>query len=181
MARATLPSPNPKFTRTRRSSTQLFRARFLINTRCDRLSGDQQAELASLFADHPDLAVAWELTQRFHSVFEADGLDAALDAVDELATAMDRTGAGLKPGVWSLVHWETQWRNYHTTGGWTTNCAEGLNTKIELLERRCYGFRDQANHYARILTDCPGHHHRNQPPTTLRTRPARQPDHALTR
>lgn len=160
---------------------RVFGARYLLMTRCDRLSADQQAELTSLFADHPHLAAAWELTQRFHRVFEADGLDAALEAVSDLGDAMLRLGVGFAPGVRALVRWETQWRNYHLTGGWTTNCAEGLNTKIELLERRCYGFRDPDNHKTRILADCPGHHRLNQPPTTLRNRPAHTPDHALSR
>lgn len=163
----------------------LYRARYTLATRCDRLSAAQHAELVALFAEHPNLAAAWELTQRFHRVFEADGIEAALDAVAELADAMQRLGTGFAPGVRALTRWETQWRNYHGTGGWTTNTAEGLNTKIELLERRCYGFRNMANHHIRILADCPGHPHLNQAPN-LRPRPADGPtttnaDHALTR
>lgn len=163
----------------------VYRARYTLATRCDRLSAAQHDELVALFDEHPHLAAAWELTQRFHLVFEADGIEAALDAVGELADAMARLHTGFAPGVRSLLGWETQWRNYHTTGGWTTNCAEGLNTKIELLERRCYGFRNTANHHTRILADCPGHHHLNQPPN-LRSRPAGDSattthNHAVTR
>lgn len=163
----------------------LYRARYTLATRCDRLTAQQHAELMDLFAEHPHLAAAWELTQRFHRVFEADGIDAALQAVTDLADAMARLDTRFAPGVRSLLGWETQVRNYHATGGWTTNAAEGLNTKIELLERRCYGFRSMANHHARILADCPGHHHPNQAPN-LRRRPAdglatTSADHALTR
>lgn len=148
---------------------RVFAARFKLMTRADRLDADQQAELVSLFAQHPQLAAAWELCQRFHRVFEADGIDAALDAVNELCDAMERLNTGFAPGVRALVRWETQWRNYHLTGGWTTNCAEGLNTKIELLERRCYGFRNPANHKHRILVDCHGHHRLNRQPRPSRT------------
>jgi len=147
---------------------RVFQARFVLMTRADRLDAAQQAELVSLFGEHPQLAAAWELCQRFHRVFEADGVDAALAAVDELADAMERTGHSFAPGVRALLRWETQWRNYHLTGGWTTNCAEGLNTKIELLERRCYGFTNPDNHKARILADCSGHHRVNTPAKTRR-------------
>ena len=146
---------------------ELYAARYVLATRCDRLSAAQHAELVALFAQYPHLAAAWELTQRFHRTFEADGIDAALEAVGELADAMARLGTGFAPGVRALTRWETQWRNYHATGGWTTNCAEGLNTKIELLERRCYGFRDPENHHTRILADCPGHTRRNKAPKTI--------------
>ena len=77
---------------------------------------------------------------------------------------MDRLDREFAPGVRALTGWERQWRNYHGTGGWTTNCAEGLNTKIELLERRCYGFRRSDHHHTRILADCPGHRRRNRAP-----------------
>lgn len=143
---------------------RVFQARFVLMTRADRLDAAQHAELLALFADHPHLAAAWELCQRFHRVFQADGLDAALAAVNELADAMERTNTSFAPGVHALVTWQTQWRNYHLTGGWTTNCAEGLNTKIELLERRCYGFRNPHNHHTRILADCGGHHRTNRQP-----------------
>ncbi len=159
----------------------VFDARFTLATRCDRLTGDQMTELVALFEQHPHLAAAWELTQRFHRVFQADGLDAALDAVAELADAMGRTRTGFAPGVHALTRWADQWQNYHRHGRWTTNVAEGLNTKIEVLERKAYGFRDHTNHAIRILAECPGHRHRNRPSTTLTNRPAQSDLHAVSR
>ena len=47
--------------------------------------------------------------------------------------------------------------SYHSTGGWTSGVAEGVNNKIEVLERKAYGFRKAANHQARILLECRGH------------------------
>lgn len=159
----------------------VFAARFTLAKRCDRLSADQMAELNALFATHPHLAAAWELTQRFHRIFEADGLDAALEAVSELADAMIRTGHSFAPGVHALTRWADQWQNYHRSHGWTTNVAEGLNTKIELLERKAYGFRTHANHTARILAECPGHTHKHRLSTTLNNRPEQPAHHAISR
>ncbi len=158
---------------------QVFAARYTLATRADRLSADQHRELVALFDTHPHLAAAWELTQRFHRVFEADTLDAALDAVDELADAMLRLNTGFAEGVRSLTNWADQWQNYHRHGRWTTNVAEGLNTRIETLERKAYGFRDPINHATRILAECPGHHPRPHPATTLTSQPDQTTHHAL--
>ncbi len=49
----------------------------------------------------------------------------------------------------------------HSTVG-SNAVAEGVNAKIEVLERKAYGFRTQANHEARIIVECSGHHRKNR-------------------
>ena len=45
---------------------EVFRARFLLMKRLDRLSGEEMARLGALFDAHPELGVVWGLVQRFH-------------------------------------------------------------------------------------------------------------------
>jgi len=136
---------------------EVFRARFLLMRRMDRLDAGQVAELAGLFARHPHLAAAWEMTQRFHRIYEADGHEAAMDALGEFVDAWLRTGTNMGSAVRSLLRWSEQFFNFHSHGRWTSATAEGVNNRIEVLERKAYGFRKPINHQARILIECPGH------------------------
>ena len=42
--------------------------------------------------------------------------------------------------------------------------AEGINTRIEVLERMAYGIRSRANYTARVLLVCSGHPPALSPP-----------------
>ena len=159
--------------RVSRHHPDVFRARFVLLTRCDRLTGPQQAQLVALFDQHPELAAAWELMQRFHRIFEADGWDAALQAVDELADAMERTGTAFAAGVRAIVGHADKLEAWHRHGRVHSNGpAEGLMCRIELLERMAYGFTKASNHHIRVLAFCPGH-----PPRGL---PSTRPEQAIT-
>lgn len=50
----------------------------------------------------------------------------------------------------------------HHASSWTSSVAEGVNNKIEVLERKAYGFRRKINYQARILLECAGHRRRNR-------------------
>lgn len=136
---------------------EVFRARFLLMVRMDRLSAEQVTELAGLFARHPHIAAAWEMTQRFHRIYEADGHEAAMEAVGEFVDAWERTRTDMGSAVRSLLRWSGQFFNFFSHGRWTSASAEGVNNRIEVLERKAYGFRTPVNHQARILIECAGH------------------------
>jgi len=136
---------------------EVFKARFVLMRRIDRLSADEAAELAALFARHSHLAAAWEMTQRFHRVYEAEGYEAALEALDEFTRAWERTRTDMGSAVRSLLAWSSEVFAFHTCGRVTSATAEGVNNRIEVLERKAYGFRRAVNHQARILVECAGH------------------------
>ena len=143
----------------------LFQNRYTLLTRADRLTAEQISELTSLFEDHPQLAAAWELTQRLHRLYLADDFDSAMAALAEFSDAWTRLErpAPFAPGVRTLARWADHVFAYHYTGRRTTSTAEGVNNKIEVLERKAYGFRATANHHARILIECAGHPGRPHP------------------
>ena len=136
---------------------EVFRARFLLLRRMDRLSTEQVAELVALFDRHPQLGAAWEMTQRFHRIYEACDHEAAMAALGEFVDAWLRTGVDMGSAVRSLLRWSAQVFAFHDHGRATSAVAEGVNNRIEVLERKAYGFRKPVNHQARILIECAGH------------------------
>ncbi|MGH9072205.1 MAG: ISL3 family transposase [Acidimicrobiales bacterium] len=141
----------------------VFKARFALMTRMDRLSAEQATQLTEVFATHPHLEAVWELTQRFHRIYEARGADAGYEAIVEFCDAAERTLVDLGSTLRTLWRWRECWMGFHTSGRWTNAVAEGINAKIEVLERKAYGFRTQANHEARIVIECSGHRRKNRP------------------
>lgn len=144
---------------------ELFRARFLLLKRWDRLSADENARLGAMLAKHPELSASWQLVQRFHAVLEADDIAAALRRVADFVDDYQHAGINLGSAVRTFLRWSDETLAYHRTGGWTTNVSEGVNCKIELLERIAYGFANNTNYTHRVALFCSGHP--NQP--TIKT------------
>jgi transposase len=137
----------------------VFRARYLLLKRWDRLSADENVRLGAILAKHPDLYGGWELTQRFHTIFEADDLAAALRRLADFVDAYEASGLNASTQIRTFLAWSAEIFNYHRCGGWTTNVAEGTNNKIETLERMACGFYQHTNYRHRVILFCPGHPH----------------------
>ena len=135
----------------------VFRARFLLMKRMDRLSGEEMARLGALFDAHPDLGVVWGLVQRFHAVFCAENDADAEQALDWFTDAYQAAGINLGSAITTFCRWGTESMNFHKTGGASNGASEGVNTRIEVLERMAYGFASRANYRARVLLTCSGH------------------------
>lgn len=150
--------------RGRPHDPRLFHSRFLLMKRLDRLSGEEMATLGGLFDAHPELGVVWGLVQRFHVVFCAPDEQAANEAVAELADAYQAAGINLGSAISTFCRWGTESLNFHAGGRATNAASEGVNGKIEVLERMAYGFRCRDNYEARVLLVCSGHDPALSPP-----------------
>ena len=69
----------------------VFRARFLLLRRPDRLNDAQRAQLDGLFESHPRLRAAWEALGELHGLYLADDKAGALAALDRF-TDLYQTG-----------------------------------------------------------------------------------------
>ncbi|MCA1656982.1 MAG: transposase, partial [Actinobacteria bacterium] len=114
-----------------------------------------KAQLDAILDRHPTLRAAWELVQHFHAVYEADSPAAAMAALDAFADQYARGLVDFGPAIRTLLAWSAQVLAFHAHDRHTNAVAEGVNTKIELLERIAYGFRNLANLRARSLLTCP--------------------------
>ena len=69
----------------------VFRARFVLLRRPDRLSDDERARLETLFETHPRLRAAWDALGELHGLYLADDKAGALAALDRF-TDLYQTG-----------------------------------------------------------------------------------------
>jgi transposase len=136
---------------------EVFRARFLLMKRVDRLSGEEMARLGALFDAHSQLGVVWGLVQRFHVVFCAENDVDAERALDWFTDAYLAAGINLGSAITTFCRWGVESLNFHTADRATNGPSEGVNTRIEVLERMAYGFASRANYRARVLLFCSGH------------------------
>ena len=125
--------------------------------RLDRLSGEEMVRLGKLFDAHPELGVVWGLVQRFHVVFCAENNTDAEQALDWFTDAYLAAGVDLGSAITTFCRWGVESLNFHKTGRATNGASEGVNTRIEVLERMAYGFASRANYRARVLLFCSGH------------------------
>ncbi len=79
----------------------VFRARFLLMRRPDKLDAADQARLDVLFAAHPRLNPAWDALGELHGLYLADDHKGAMAALDRFADiyATTRSRADLMPST----------------------------------------------------------------------------------
>jgi transposase len=102
--------------------------------------------------------VVWALVQRFHVIFLAEDEEAANQAVEDFTDAYQGAdGVDLRRAITTFSLWGNESLAFHLSGRVTNARAEGVNNKIECLERMAYGFRNRPNYEARVLLVCSGH------------------------
>ncbi|WP_420625652.1 ISL3 family transposase [Candidatus Poriferisodalis sp.] len=130
----------------------VFRARFLLMRRPDKLDAADQARLDALFAAHPRLKAAWDALGELHGLYLADDHKGAMAALDRFA---DIYATGQIPEfsdtVDAFLAWHAQILDWHRTGRPSNGRIEGTNNLLQVLRRRAHGFTNYANFEARGL------------------------------
>ena len=124
---------------------------------CD-LSEEERARLERLFTLSPALKQAVELREQLTAIFET--ARSKLDALRRLRYWKQRVmRSGLtcfEPFLKLLETWQDRIANYfiaHANSGF----VEGLNTKLKVLKRRCYGIRNIGRLFQRLTLDVAGY------------------------
>ena len=129
----------------------LFRARFCLLRRNDHLTTADRKRLDRLFAAHPRLRVAWDALQELYSLYQADDLQGALDALQRFA---DLYETGQIPEyhntVDTILNWSDEILNWHHSRR-SNGPLEGTNNLIQTLRRTAHGFTNPQNYAARGL------------------------------
>ena len=130
----------------------VFRSRFLLMRRPDKLDPAEQKRLDKLFAAHPRLRTAWEALGELHNLYLADDSDGALEALDRFA---DIYGTGQIPEfsdtVDTFLAWHDQILDWHHAGRPSNGRIEGTNNLLQVLRRKAHGFTNYTNFEARGL------------------------------
>ena len=104
------------------------------------MEADEQALLQRLFAYSPELKRAYTYREQLTAIFEQDLSQRGSEAqTQEVAMAGTASGLGCYQSFFTtLDKWLEEITNYflhrHNSG-----FVEGLNNKIKVLKRRCYG------------------------------------------
>jgi transposase len=116
-------------------------ARWALWKKPDNLTDQQRAQLAYIAATHPHLHRAWALKEGLRTIFAVTG-DAAVAALDRWLAWARR--CRLAPFVALARRVQTHRRQIIATlhHGLTNALVESLNTKIRLITRRAFGFRN---------------------------------------
>ncbi len=133
-----------------RFDPDVFRARFLLLKRPDKLSAAEHERLHRLFAAHPRLKTAWDALGELHNLYLADDHHGALKALDRFC---DLYSTGDIPEfdetVDTLVNWYPEILNWHHTSRPSNGRIDRTNNLLQILRRTAHGFTQTANYQAR--------------------------------
>jgi transposase len=117
----------------------------------------QQGQLAELFAQAPTLASAYTLRTVVTAIFEGTPDRATAQTRIQLWTdQVKAAGIPCFDGfINTLHHWQDGILNYFE-GRHNSGFVEGLNNKLQLLKRRCFGLDDPVTVFQRLWLDIEG-------------------------
>lgn len=126
--------------------------------RPEDLSQEEEALLHRLFAHSPSLHQAYTLREELTAIFEQDLTKA--EATEKIQQWQERVvDSGLscfKPFLTMLNNWMDEITNYFLNRE-TSGFVEGINTKVKVLERRCYGLFNLGHLFQRLFLDLEGY------------------------
>ena len=126
----------------------------LVRNEADLSEADKN-KLQQMFALSPDLQRLHRLKEEFRALFETpyDKEQAAGRLLDWMGTVEQSGLTKLAKFVGTLRHrWEHILNYFHNR--LTSGKVEGLNTKVKVVKRCAYGFRNFAHFALRILAEC---------------------------
>lgn len=123
------------------------------------LTSKQYQALPPLFRQAPVVQVVYDLCQALTDIFDNPAFSPQ-EARDEIATWIARVRqTGVRAFNTFLATLKAHWteitnyfRNRHNSG-----FVEGLNTKIKVIKRRCYGMLNPQHLFQRISLDLGGY------------------------
>jgi transposase len=122
------------------------------------LTQEEEALLNRLFARSPSLHQAYTLREELTAIFEQDLTKAA--ATEQIQQWQEQVvDSGLswfKPFLTMLDNWMDEITNYFLNRE-TSGFVEGINTKVKVLKRRCYGIFNLGHLFQRLFLDLEGY------------------------
>lgn len=129
----------------------------LVRREWPSLTPTEQGQLVELFEQTPTLASAYILRTTLTAIFECTPDRATAQARIEAWSARVKASglSGFDKFLNTLDHWKDGILNYFE-GGYNSGFVEGLNNKLKLLKRRCFGLDDPVELFRRLWLDLEG-------------------------
>jgi transposase len=129
----------------------------LLRREWGSLNGDQQDRVVELFEQTPTLASAYVLRTLLTAIFDHSPDRATAQTRLQLWTEQVKaSGLSCFDKFLNTLHdWQDGILNYFN-GGHTSGFVEGLNNKLKLLKRRCFGLDDPVELFRRLWLDIEG-------------------------
>jgi len=137
---------------------QLQGVMWALRKREDNLTDEDKDLLARLFVHAPLLKVAYELCNALTGIFDKriGKRRAKSQLTDWIARVRDSTVHCFNTFVTTLEKWMDEIANYFLDRQ-TSGFVEGLNNKIKVIKRRCYGILNVTHLFQRIHLDLSGY------------------------
>ena len=137
---------------------QLHGVMWALRKREDHLTDEDKDLLARLFVHAPLLKVAYELCNAFTGIFDQriGKRRAKSQLTDWIERVRDSTLHCFNTFLTTLEKWMDEIANYFLDRQ-TSGFVEGLNNKIKVIKRRCYGILNVKHLFQRIHLDLSGY------------------------
>ena len=131
---------------------------FLMAPLRSKWKNDEKRITDLLFSYCPDLMEAYSLSIKLTQIFNThQSKDAALIKFNEWIRLVGRSKLScFNTFIKTLRKWKNEIANYFV-GRNTSAFVEGLNNKIKVLKRRCYGIYDLKHFFQRLFLDISGY------------------------
>ena len=122
------------------------------------LRPDEQDRLARLFAYSPELEAAYTLREELTTIFEqATSQPQAQEQIRAWQECVRHSGLScFDDFLNTLDHWWNEITNYFVNRD-SSGFVEGLNNKLKVLKRRCYGLSNLGHLFQHIFLDLEGY------------------------
>jgi transposase len=112
----------------------------------------------SFFNYSPNLKKGYELSQKLTNIFNEENTKAeGIKKMDEWIKDVKESGLNVFDDfVWTLENWKEEISNYFEKR-LTSGFVEGMNNKIKVIKRRCYGIFNIKHLFQRIYLDLEGY------------------------
>ncbi len=124
----------------------------------ENLSQEENQTLERLFQWSPKLKIAYGLQYSLTTIFDEHiSVDVAKAKIEKWMVAVFKSGLDcFNDFIKTLDHWWNEILNYFVARE-SSGFVEGLNNKIKVLKRRCYGITNIAHLFQRIYLDLEGY------------------------
>jgi transposase len=124
----------------------------------ENVSKKQREKLSKLFKYSPKLKLAYRFCRKLTSIFNSHiGIRQAATMIDEWIRMVNESELNcFDPFIKTLTKWKSKIVNYFKKRQ-NSGFVEGINNKIKVMKRRCYGIFNLKNLYKRIYLDLSGY------------------------